>query len=54
MPDNDDTTPPLTREALTRAALRVLERDGLAGLSMRKVASEVGVKAASLYWHVRN
>ncbi|MDH6708973.1 TetR/AcrR family tetracycline transcriptional repressor [Kitasatospora sp. MAA19] len=54
MPENDDTTPPLTREALTQAALRVLERDGLAGLSMRKVAAEVGVKAASLYWHVRN
>ncbi|MFJ3221057.1 TetR/AcrR family transcriptional regulator C-terminal domain-containing protein [Kitasatospora sp. NPDC086801] len=54
MPENDDTTPPLTREALTQAALRVLERDGLDGLSMRKVAAEVGVKAASLYWHVRN
>ncbi|MEV4555819.1 TetR/AcrR family transcriptional regulator [Kitasatospora sp. NPDC049285] len=46
--------PALTRDALARAALRVLERDGLAGLSMRKVAAEVGVKAASLYWHVRN
>ncbi|GAA2743674.1 MULTISPECIES: TetR/AcrR family transcriptional regulator C-terminal domain-containing protein [Kitasatospora] len=47
-------SPGLTREALAQAALRVLERDGLAGLSMRKVAAEVGVKAASLYWHVRN
>ncbi|CAN3978579.1 TetR/AcrR family transcriptional regulator [Kitasatospora purpeofusca] len=46
--------PGLTRDALARAALRVLEREGLAGLSMRKVAAEVGVKAASLYWHVRN
>jgi len=46
--------PALTRQALTAAALLVLERDGLAGLSMRKVAAEVGVKAASLYWHVRN
>ncbi|MBD0693245.1 TetR/AcrR family transcriptional regulator C-terminal domain-containing protein [Streptomyces sp. CBMA123] len=54
MPENDDATPALTREALTQAALRVLERDGLDGLSMRKVAAEVGVKAASLYWHVRN
>ncbi|MFJ7276483.1 TetR/AcrR family transcriptional regulator C-terminal domain-containing protein [Kitasatospora sp. NPDC098663] len=54
MPENDDATPPLTRDALTQAALRVLERDGLDGLSMRKVAAEVGVKAASLYWHVRN
>ncbi|MGW2375800.1 MULTISPECIES: TetR/AcrR family transcriptional regulator C-terminal domain-containing protein [Kitasatospora] len=54
MPENEDATPALTREALTQAALRVLERDGLDGLSMRKVAAEVGVKAASLYWHVRN
>ncbi|MFC5885256.1 TetR/AcrR family transcriptional regulator [Kitasatospora sp. CM 4170] len=54
MPNDDDTQPPLTREALGLAALQVLEREGLAGLSMRKVATEVGVKAASLYWHVRN
>ncbi|WP_406115288.1 TetR/AcrR family transcriptional regulator [Kitasatospora purpeofusca] len=58
--DEDDTAQPgpghpgLTRDTLARAALRVLEREGLAGLSMRKVAAEVGVKAASLYWHVRN
>ncbi|MFD7700676.1 TetR/AcrR family transcriptional regulator C-terminal domain-containing protein [Streptomyces caelestis] len=44
----------LSREAIARAAMRVLEREGIAGLSMRKVAAEVGVKAASLYWHVRN
>ncbi|MFJ5232357.1 TetR/AcrR family transcriptional regulator C-terminal domain-containing protein [Kitasatospora sp. NPDC088391] len=44
----------MTRESLTAAALLVLERDGLAGLSMRKVAAELGVKAASLYWHVRS
>jgi TetR/AcrR family transcriptional regulator, tetracycline repressor protein len=36
------------------AALLVLEREGIGGLSMRKVAAELGVKAASLYWHVRN
>ncbi|MFC8720420.1 TetR/AcrR family transcriptional regulator C-terminal domain-containing protein [Kitasatospora sp. NPDC057198] len=44
----------LTRERLAAAALTVLEREGLAGLSMRKVAAEAGVQAASLYWHVRN
>ncbi|QKW19308.1 TetR/AcrR family transcriptional regulator [Kitasatospora sp. NA04385] len=44
----------LTRECIAAAALTVLEREGLAGLSMRKVATEVGVQAASLYWHVRN
>ncbi|MFI1563262.1 TetR/AcrR family transcriptional regulator C-terminal domain-containing protein [Streptomyces sp. NPDC020490] len=46
--------PGLTRQSLLAAALRVLEREGVGGLSMRKVAAELGVKAASLYWHVRN
>lgn len=45
---------PLTREAIVSAALGVLEREGMAGLSMRKVADELGTGAASLYWHVRN
>ncbi|WP_049714676.1 TetR/AcrR family transcriptional regulator [Streptomyces caatingaensis] len=44
----------MTRENLADAALRLLEREGPKGLSMRKVAAEVGVQAASLYWHVRN
>lgn len=36
------------------AALAVLEREGMDGLSMRKVGEELGTGAASLYWHVRN
>ncbi|MBD9698535.1 TetR family transcriptional regulator C-terminal domain-containing protein [Flavimobilis sp. GY10621] len=35
-------------EAIASAALRVLERDGLAGLSVRGVAAEAGIAAASL------
>ena len=46
--------PAITREALAAAALTVLERDGLDALSMRRVAAELDVQAASLYWHVRN
>ncbi|HYZ29102.1 MAG TPA: TetR/AcrR family transcriptional regulator [Thermoleophilaceae bacterium] len=45
---------PLTRDAIVEAALVVLERDGMAGLSMRKVAQELGAGASSLYWHVRD
>src|SRR5437879_360100 len=45
---------PLTRDAIVEAALHVLDRDGLDGLSMRRVAEELGAGAASLYWHVRN
>ncbi|KPI32994.1 Tetracyclin repressor domain-containing protein [Actinobacteria bacterium OV450] len=52
--DEGPSQPGLTRQALVQAALRVLEQEGVGGLSMRKVAAELGVKAASLYWHVRN
>jgi AcrR family transcriptional regulator len=43
---------PLTRAAIVEAGLRLLERDGLQGLSMRRLAQELGTGAASLYWHV--
>jgi len=45
---------PLTRDAIIEAALQVLAREGMEGLSMRRVAEELGTGAASLYWHVRN
>jgi AcrR family transcriptional regulator len=45
---------PLTRDAIVEAALRVLDKEGVAGFSMRRVAEELGTGAASLYWHVRN
>jgi AcrR family transcriptional regulator len=45
---------PITREAIVEAALVVLDREGMDGLSMRRVAEELGTGAASLYWHVRN
>ncbi len=45
---------PLSRQAIVDGALRVLDREGMEGLSMRKVAEELGTGAASLYWHVRN
>ncbi|HEY1919052.1 MAG TPA: TetR/AcrR family transcriptional regulator [Streptosporangiaceae bacterium] len=45
---------PLTRDAIVDAALRVLDADGIDGLSMRRVGEELKVGAASIYWHVRN
>ena len=44
----------LSREAVIAAALTVLDTDGVDGLSMRAVADRLGVKAASLYWHIRD
>ncbi|MFD1147916.1 TetR/AcrR family transcriptional regulator C-terminal domain-containing protein [Saccharothrix hoggarensis] len=42
----------LTQSALAAAALAVLDRDGLAGLSMRSVAAELGMGTMSLYRYV--
>ncbi|MDT0328628.1 TetR/AcrR family transcriptional regulator [Nocardiopsis lambiniae] len=46
-------TPILSRPAIRRAALSLIDRDGLDGLSMRKLAQELDVRAASLYSHYR-
>ena len=43
---------PISRDAIVTAAVRLLDREGLAALSMRKLADELGTGAASLYWHV--
>jgi TetR/AcrR family tetracycline transcriptional repressor len=44
----------LTRERLVDAALELINEEGLDGLSMRALADRLKVKAASLYWHVRD
>jgi len=45
---------PLSRERVLRAAMAMVDRDGLEALSMRRLASELGVEAMSLYYHVRS
>jgi AcrR family transcriptional regulator len=45
---------PLSRERIEVEALRIADADGLAALSMRRLASELGVEAMSLYLHVSN
>lgn len=44
----------LSRERILGAALRVLDAEGLSGLSMRRLGTELGVEAMSLYNHVPN
>lgn len=46
--------PPLSRDRILAAALAIVDREGLAALSMRRVAEAVGVEAMSLYHHVAN
>ena len=54
-PKNEKAEPPgLTRERLVHAALDLIQEEGLEGLSMRALADKLEVKAASLYWHVRD
>lgn len=43
---------PLTRDAIIDAAMRVVDGEGLGTLSMRRLATELGVVPASLYGHV--
>ena len=45
-------TEPLTREELFDAALAIADAEGLEALTMRRLAREVGVEAASLYHHL--
>lgn len=45
---------PLSREVILDAALALLDREGLDGLSMRKLGAALGVEAMSLYNHVAN
>jgi TetR/AcrR family transcriptional regulator, tetracycline repressor protein len=45
---------PLQREDVARAALRVVDEVGLDGLTMRRLAAELNIQGASLYWHFTN
>ena len=53
----DDPIPPrvpLSRDRVLTAAIELADADGLAALSMRRLATSLGVEAMSLYYHVRN
>ncbi|GAA2805787.1 hypothetical protein GCM10020219_091920 [Nonomuraea dietziae] len=44
----------LTRDQIVRAAIEILDAEGLDALSMRKLGARLGAGATSLYWHVAN
>ncbi|HEY1318638.1 MAG TPA: TetR/AcrR family transcriptional regulator C-terminal domain-containing protein [Streptosporangiaceae bacterium] len=44
----------LSKPAIVQAALDVLDESGIDGVTVRAVAARLGVKAAALYWHVRD
>ena len=44
----------LTREDVVRAAVELLDDQGLDGMTLRALGDRLGVAAPTLYWHVRN
>lgn len=46
------TRPPLTKDGILRAAIDVADQDGLDALTMRRLGTELGVQAMSLYKHI--
>ena len=45
---------PLSRDRVLAAAVELADRDGIDSLTMRALASDLGVEAMSLYYHVAN
>jgi len=45
---------PLTRQRIVRAALRIMDEEGLEAVTMRRIGRALGVEAMSLYNHVRD
>src|SRR3954467_34536 len=45
---------PISRNDVVRAAIEVVDDEGLAGLTLRGVAARLGVSAPTLYWHVKD
>jgi TetR/AcrR family transcriptional regulator, tetracycline repressor protein len=44
----------VSQESIVDTGLRLLDDHGLAGVSLRRIARELGVQAPTLYWHVGN
>lgn len=52
--DTAEVRAPLNRDIIVDVALDLLDAVGLDKLSTRRIAEELGIKNASLYWHFRN
>ncbi|MET8139052.1 TetR family transcriptional regulator [Sphaerisporangium sp. NPDC005288] len=46
--------PALSRDHIVKAAVELLDAEGLDALSMRRLGSRLGSGATSIYWHVSN
>jgi len=50
----DEARVPMSRERVLRAAVELADAGGIASLTMRRLAQELGVEAMTLYYHVAN
>jgi len=44
----------ITRDDVIQTAIQLLQEVGLDGLTLRRLATELGVSAPTLYWHVKD
>jgi TetR/AcrR family transcriptional regulator, tetracycline repressor protein len=44
----------VTRDAIARAGLRLLDAGGIGAITTRALAAELGVRSPTLYWHVKS
>lgn len=44
----------IERDQIVASAFRLLDQAGLEGVSLRKVACQLGIRAPSLYWHFKS
>lgn len=44
----------VTRDEIVATALALLDEAGLEGLTLRRLAERLGIRAPTLYWHVRD
>ena len=52
--DEEERRPPLTRQRVVTEALTVIAEEGVEALTMRNLATRLGVVPGALYRHVRN
>lgn len=46
--------PSVSQQRIVEAALELLKEDGLANISLRKLAARLDMQAPALYWHFKN
>ncbi|MGD0938388.1 MAG: TetR/AcrR family transcriptional regulator C-terminal domain-containing protein [Terracidiphilus sp.] len=54
MARREGSAAPLTRETIVKAALKVVDGEGLKALSMRRLGAELGVDPMAVYYHIPN